>query len=210
VSVDAAALTDLPPQDYDTVRALVRTGDLALCSGSYLFSRAIRWATSSPFSHVAMIVRFDEIDRVMVMEAVEKIGVRVVPFSTFVGGDSKAHPPYAGPIVIARHSEFAAKATPDRLKAMSQFATDRLGDDFHPAEITKIAIRVIAGALGVHLPRVLRASDEFICSEYVEGCYRAIGIEIPWDGRGFIAPADFARDPHVAALARVLPITPRA
>lgn len=32
-----------------------------------------------------------------------------------------------------------------------------------------------------------------ICSEYVWECYRTPGINIEYDRRGFIAPADFAR-----------------
>jgi hypothetical protein len=30
-----------------------------------------------------------------------------------------------------------------------------------------------------------------------------VGIEIPWDGLGFIAPADFARDPKTRAIAQI-------
>jgi hypothetical protein len=29
-----------------------------------------------------------------------------------------------------------------------------------------------------------------------------VGIDIPWDGLGFIAPADFALDPQVRAIAQ--------
>ncbi len=44
---------------------------------------------------------------------------------------------------------------------------------------------------------------DFICSEYAARCYEQVGLSIPWNPRGFVAPADFAGDPSfdlVAAL----------
>jgi hypothetical protein len=203
VAVPESALSDLPPLDYASIRALVRTGDLLLCSGTQLFSRAIRWATSSEFSHVAMLVRLEEIDRVMVLESIEKIGVRAVAFSRFVAGNGRKPHPFPGQIVIARHTDFAEKATAERLGKMGDFAADRLGAPFSSGEIAKIALRIAAAGLGMKMPRQLLPDDEFICSEYLAECYRHIGIEIRWDGRGFIAPADFAKDAKVEAIGRV-------
>jgi hypothetical protein len=51
-------------------------------------------------------------------------------------------------------------------------------------------------------PSRLAPRDEFICSEYVAKCLARVGIDIAWDGVGFIAPADFARDPKMRAIAR--------
>ena len=87
MSIPDSALTELPEQDYTAIRRLVRTGDLALCSGTPAFSRVIRWATGSPWSHIAMIVRLDELDRVMVIEAVARQGVRDAFLVT--GGDEQ-------------------------------------------------------------------------------------------------------------------------
>jgi hypothetical protein len=52
------------------------------------------------------------------------------------------------------------------------------------------------------MPKFLGAKDAFICSEYAARCFAAVGIEIEWDGRGFIAPASFASDPKVKAIAQ--------
>ncbi len=52
------------------------------------------------------------------------------------------------------------------------------------------------------MPKSLGPRREFICSEYVAKCFETIGVEIQWDGLGFIAPADFARDPRTKAIAR--------
>jgi hypothetical protein len=203
VTIPASALTKLPAKDYAAVRKLVRTGDIALCSGTQMFSRAIQLVTDTPWSHVALIVRLDELDHVMVLEAVAKIGVRAVPLSRFVVEDSDHHRPFPGEIVIARHNQFARKATPARLKAMYDFATDRLGAPFNGGEMTKILTRIAAGWFDQKMPRLLAPEDEFICSEYVAECLKRVEIDIQWNGRGFIAPGDFAADPRIKPVARV-------
>lgn len=204
MTVPASALTDLPPQDYPAIRAIVKTGDLALCSGTQPFSRVIQWATSSPWSHIAMIVRLEDLDRVMVVEAVAKIGVRVVPLHRFLsGGDAQHRKPFAGTVVIARHAAFATGAADGGLRKLDDFAFDRLGSPFSSVEIAKIGARIALGAFGIRVPRMATPDDEYFCSEYLAECYKRIGIEIPWDGRGFIAPDNFAADPRIAAVARV-------
>lgn len=212
VTVSDTVLTDLAPQSYAAARPLLRTGDLVLCSGSAIFSKAIRWATRSPWSHIGMVVRLPELDRVMILESVEKYGVRAAALSRMVSGDGHHRKPYPGPVVIARHAAFEARARadPQRLSNMGVFAADRLGAPFSSGEIVKVMTRVALGGLGINLPRILLPSDEFICSEYVAQCYRRMDIAIPWDGLGFIAPADFAADPLVEAVARLRPdpVTP--
>ena len=203
MTVPASVLTDLPEQDYAAIRAQVRTGDLAICSGENPFSHVIRWATASPWSHIAMIIRLEDLDRVMVLEAVAKVGVRAVPLSRFVSEGSNHHKPFPGRIVIARHADFEAKAANGALRKLDDFAFDRLGAPFSNAEITKIGVRIALGALGVKVPKMAAPDDEYFCSEYVAECYKRIGIHIPWDGRGFIAPDDFAADAKVEAVARV-------
>jgi hypothetical protein len=203
VTVPASALEELPEQGYEAIRAAVRTGDIALCSGTNPFSRVIRWATGTPWSHIALIVRLDDLDRVMVLEAVAKIGVRAVPLSRFISEDDDHHKPFSGKIIIARHRDFAAKCSDGGLRRMLEFAFDRLGSPFSNWEVAKIGIRIALGALGVRVPPQVEPNDEYFCAEYLAECFQKIGIHIPWDGRGFIAPHDFAADPEVEAVARV-------
>ncbi|MEY4441910.1 MAG: hypothetical protein RL442_910, partial [Pseudomonadota bacterium] len=61
------------------LRKRLQTGDILLCSGSGVFSDLIQQATDSPWSHVALIVRLDAIDRILLFESVETFGVRTVP-----------------------------------------------------------------------------------------------------------------------------------
>jgi len=202
VTTPAEALASWPPQRYAAVRSAVRTGDLAICSGNQMFSRVIQWATKSEWSHIAMIVRLEELDRVMVLEAVQKIGVRCVPLSRWVTDFQPRGKPFTGRVVIARHDEIA-RATQDQMRQMSGFATGQLGCPFDAAELAKIALRICLARFGVRLPRMIQPNDEYFCSEYLDECYQRLGVTIPWDGRGFIAPSDFARAPHVHAVMRV-------
>ena len=195
------ALRTLPALDAADIEARICDGDLLLCSGHHAFSKLIRWATQSPWSHVAMAMRADAIGRVMVLESVEKIGVRTVPFQTFAFGDEGMHP-YPGQIVLARHAKVAAVSR-EQIRKLADFAVDKLGDPFDPAEVLRIAARITLGKLNRNTRELLKGRGEYICSEYLAACLDQIGVHPPWDGRGFIAPSDFAADPDVSAIAQV-------
>ncbi|MDB5429430.1 MAG: hypothetical protein JWP35_546 [Caulobacter sp.] len=196
-------LTVMKPTSYKAVRDEVRDGDILLCSATDPMSRLIRWATGSQWSHIGIAYRLNEIDRVMVLEAVAKIGVRAVPLSTFIARTSGGIHPYPGHILLARHQGMGAKSRSNPMKKMAGFAFDRLGDPFSNREMVKIVLRIIAHKLGRKLPRMLVPDKEFICSEYVAGCYERLDLKAPWDGLGFIAPSDFAKDARVDAVALI-------
>ena len=71
---------------------------------------------------------------------------------------------------------------------------DRFGYPYDKEQIAIIAARIAAGRLRFSRKERARLErpDAYICSEYVALCFQEIGIEIPWDQKGFIAPADFA------------------
>jgi hypothetical protein len=193
----------LKPQPYAAVRRQVQDGDLLLCQGRDPFSKLIQWSTKSPWSHIAIAFRIESLDRVMVIESVEKIGVRAVALSEFCSRDSEGTSPYPGKIVLARHKAFGAMT---KVKPMAKFAFDHLGCRFAAGEIAKIGFRIAeAKFMGEHheMPKILIPHDEFICSEFVAAAFQAAKVKIPWDGMGFIAPSDFANDPKVEAIAQV-------
>ncbi|HXV00081.1 MAG TPA: hypothetical protein VG166_06260 [Caulobacteraceae bacterium] len=203
--VDADVLKSLKPESLTGIAPRIRDGDLLLCSAHDPFSRLIGLSTHSPWTHVALAWRWPSLGRIMVFEAVQKIGVRTVPMATFLRQSSTGVKPYPGKIVLARHRDFAKAhggGEGARARRFADFAVDKLGDPFSPIEVAKIGVRIGVGALGRKMPRSLGPRDEFICSEYVARCFAAIGIQIAWDKEGFIAPADFANDPKVAAIAR--------
>ena len=203
MSIADDVLETLKPQPYAEVRKLVQDGDLFLCQGRDPFSKLIQWSTKSPWSHCAIAFRIESLDRVIVIESVEKIGVRAVALSEFCSRDSEGTSPYPGKIVLARHPAFKAMT---KVKPMAKFAFDHLGCKFAAGEIAKIGFRIAeAKFLGEHhkMPKMLIPDDEFICSEFVAAAFKAAKVTVPWDGLGFIAPSDFANDPKIEALAQV-------
>lgn len=203
MSVDQSHLTAFPPRPYQEVRALVKDGDILLCSATDPMSRIIQWATRSPWSHVAIAFRMEELDRVLVLEAVERIGVRCIPLSTFVSRTSGGVTPYPGQILLARHAALDGEALANPIARMSGFAFDRLGAPFSPAEIARIGLRILMGRLGRNMPRTLTPKNEYICSEYVAGCFQSLDLNFPWDGLGFLAPANIAAHVDVQPVAQV-------
>ena len=203
MSIPDDVLQTFKPQPYAAVRKLVQDGDLFLCQGRDPFSKLIQWSTKSPWSHCAIAFRIEALDRVIVIESVEKIGVRAVALSEFCSRDSEGTSPYPGKIVLARHPAFKAMS---KVKPMAKFAFDHLGCRFAPGEIAKIGFRIAeAKFLGEQheMPKILIPDDEFICSEFVAAAFQAAKVKIPWDGLGFIAPSDFANDPKIEALAQL-------
>lgn len=189
----------LPVVQYSDVRDQIEHGDILLCSGDYMFSKLIQKATDSCWSHVAFVLKLTDIDRVMVLESIEGKGVRTVALSEYVRNFEGTGYGYNGRVAVARHADFSSKATPENLKDMSQFAVDRFAYPYDEEEIARITARIVGSALGFKKSEIER-DEEYICSEYVFECYKRIGINIPYDKRGFVAPADFARSEKVSVL----------
>ena len=180
--------------DYKNFRKNIKSGDILLCSGSGWFSKMFQKGTKSFWSHVAFVMRLDAIDRVMVLESVEPLGVRAVPLSKYLSDYDNEGNAYPGGLVLARHEDFAKKATPAKLGKFGRFAVDLFGYPYDKDEIAKIAARISTSYLPFSSKEKadLKPDREYICSEYAYECYKSIGIEIKHDRRGFIAPADFA------------------
>lgn len=194
-----AAFPKLSVVDYDTVRTQIQSGDILIASGQYMFSKLIQKATDSCWSHVAFVMKLEEIDRVMVLESIEGRGVRTIPLSEYVDNFEGTGVGYNGRLAIARHANFTESSTPEGLRSMAQFAVDRLAYPYDEEEIARITARIVGSAIGFKKGEIKR-NEEYICSEYVFECYQRLGIKISYDKRGFVAPADFANDKNVSLL----------
>jgi hypothetical protein len=205
MAIEDDVLVHMKPEPFGTISRRVRDGDLLLCAGNDPFSPLIGWATKSPWTHVAIAYRWPGLGRIMAFEAVQSLGVRTVPLQSFIRQSSTGQKPYPGKIILARHEDFAASRganTSDEARHFADFAVDRFGDPFAPGEIAKIALRITLGRLNREMPKFMGSKKAFICSEYAAKCFERVGIRIPWDGLGFIAPADFANDPKINAVGR--------
>ena len=196
--IPVASFPTQAPVRYANVRSSLQAGDLLLCSGTGKFSRAIRKFTQSIWSHVGFIMPLQAINRIMLLESVESVGVRTVPLSKYVNDYDNKGRRYPGSLVVARHSSFGS-VNQQQLLGFSQFAVDKLGCPYDNDEILKIGIRLAIGG------RKSKRDKEYICSEYVHECYASVGIHIPYNRKRFIAPADFARAADVTLHAVVVP-----
>jgi hypothetical protein len=191
-----AEFPSLPNKRYKELRHEVRSGDLLLCSGNSVFSTLIKKATGSVWSHVGFILRIDSIDRIMVLESVESIGVRTIPLSSYVRDYNASGKGYPGRLMLARHQDVRQA----NIEKLSRSAVDLLGYPYGTEEIVKIAGRIGLHALGFTDEEQDQKRKEFICSEYAHDCFKSIGVDIPFNPMGFIAPADFVRCDRVKPL----------
>lgn len=179
---------------YKDIRQHIRSGDILFCSGNSLFSTLIQKATNSIWSHVAFVLRVEEIDRVMVLESVESIGVRTIPLSNYIRDYNATGAGYAGQVMLARHEDVQEK----NISQLSRKAIDFLGYPYRTEEIVHIATRITMHTLGFpDAPRDSESQRAFICSEYAQACFKSIGISFNYNPLGFISPADFYRSPKV-------------
>jgi uncharacterized protein YycO len=189
----AAALAKLPASEYETVvRPQLRPGDLMFASGRYLVSRAIQVATGSAWSHVGVIFPLPSVDRVLLLESVEDMGVRFAPLSKYLY-DYENGQRYRGEIVIARCHGF----DPAALAKLAGFGIDELTRPYDRDEIAKIVARI---ALGKGRSKRDR---EYICSELVWECFDRAGKTFRYNEKGFVSPEDLWRDDSVELLHRV-------
>lgn len=183
---------------YDAVRPHIRSGDLLLCQGTSIFARLIQHATGAAWSHVGCLLCVPLIERILVLESVESIGVRAVPFSQYVQNYNGSGRGYQGRLFLARHRGFSPDLTP-AFNAFFQRALDLLGSAYDTTSILRIAARVLAVDVG-YQPRPLGQNESYICSEYCWEIYKAFGITVPYGSGGYIAPRDWAEAPDVDLL----------
>lgn len=198
MAISINSFRDIPVYQYSDIRPIIRSGDLLLCSGTSVFSSLIQTTTNSIWSHVGFIIRLPAIDRIMVLESVESIGVRTVTLSSYVQNYNGTEKRYPGKIVIARHDHFR----PENISSLSKTAIDRLGYPYNTEEIIQIAAKITLKNIGLTPPAPnTPPTKAYICSEYASECYRSVGITIPNSpDNGFISPADFARTPDINAV----------
>lgn len=179
-------------QRYEAVRQDIRSGDLLLAAGNYPISRMIEHFSDSMFSHVGFLFTWNS--RVLVLESVEDDGVRAVPLSQYVLDYEGSGAPYNGRLFLGRHN---MALDVDKLNLMLGKAADTLNKKYDKEEIARILARVTIG-LGRHSD-----NDAYICSEFVDVCFQAIGVSFPRNEKGFIFPEHIAADVNVMPLCEI-------
>jgi len=184
----------LPLHPYAAMREDLQTGDLIFCSGSYFFSQTIQRFTRSVWSHVGMIYKDPNLERVFILESETLIGVRLAPLSKYLRDYHGKSRPYKGNIVIARvHPPIDEK----KLTHAISFGMDELTRPYDNFEIMRIGLRILF--------KVSRRTRDrkYICSELVYECFHRIGV--PFNLRyEYVGPDDIWRDAQVQPQYRIL------
>lgn len=190
----AKAIASISLLDYDQIRAQLRTGDIVFCSGTYFFSRTIQWFTRSVWSHVGIIYRDDNLQRIFVLESETVIGVRLAPLSKYLHDYHGRNKPYKGRIVIAR---LTPAPDDEKLKTAISFGMDELTRPYDNWEICRIAMRIL-------FRRGRKVRDrKYICSELVYEAFRKADVAFEFR-RNSISPDDIWSDERVTMQFRIM------
>ena len=181
---------------YQQARREIMTGDILFCNGRYLVSELIKKASDSIFSHVALLLHWN--DRVIVLESVEDDGVRAIPLSHYLYNFENSKKKYNGEIYVARHEVIdSLDFDKEKIKRMFGKAVDLLNRNYDKDMIAQIVARIGLG-IGRH-------GDEYICSEFVDKCFKELEIEFSRDQMGFIYPEHIAADSNIKPLFGISP-----
>lgn len=191
--IESKDIKALPVLSYSDLRAKLKSGDLLFASGDYLVSKAIQAVTDSPWSHVGIVFRLDSIDRILLLESVEDMGVRFAPLSKYLS-DYENGKSYKGRVVLARCKDVDSNT----VAGISTFGIDELTQPYDKDEIAKILARVTLGIGKKEKDR------EYICSELVYECFSHAGKEFAYNPKGFISPEDVWVDQKLSLVGRIL------
>lgn len=193
IHISRQEINSMTEVDYEAIRNDLNSGDILFAAGDYLISKAIQNATSSPWSHIGIIVKFESINRVFLLESVEDMGVRLVPLSKYLR-DYENNKPYKGALVLAR----LQNSNSLNQDAMLQFGFNEITKPYDKDEIAKIIARI---ALGIGRRNRDR---EYICSELVYECFSRAGKEFEFNRKDFISPEDIWIDSDISLMHRIL------
>lgn len=185
--LDRAALSRIGVTPYDLLRSQLRTGDVVFAAGDYAFSRLISWATGSPISHTGVVVRVDEIDRVLLLEAVENFGVRLAPLSMMRS--------YRGMVFVAR-----TQGTLGDVVTASAWGCDELAKPYSYATIARLAWRIVRSRGSGDDPDV----TGYVCSEFAARWLHFAGVAaLAPRGTELVTPAELWEHPSLSLLGRI-------
>jgi Permuted papain-like amidase enzyme, YaeF/YiiX, C92 family len=187
-------ITSLQKLDYKNIRPLLKTGDLVFCSGHYFFSKIIQALTKSTWSHVGVIYKDEQLDRIMILESETLIGVRLMPLSKYINDYKGTHRAYKGNMVIGH---IITQPNAQQLKDAISYGLDQLSRPYDNWEIVRILLRILF-KMGKR-----ERNKNFICSELVRDMFVKAKIDFPMQDT-YISPDAIFRNEKVAIKYRLL------
>jgi hypothetical protein len=183
----------LPVTPYEEIRDALTCGDLLFASGDYLLSKVIQKVSNSPWSHAGIIFRLDSIDRLLLLESVEDIGIRFIPLSKYLT-DYEHEKPYRGCVALARCQGVDAEI----VSGLAGFGIDEVSRLYRNDEVAELVARI---ALGLEKKE---RDTQYLSSELVYECFSRAGKEFEYDVQGFITPEHIWANEKISLIARIL------
>jgi hypothetical protein len=187
-------LKQMPVLPYEKIRPFLKTGDIFFSSGSYAFSGVIQSLTKSTWSHVAVIYKDEELNRVLVLEAEPYVGIRLIPLSKYLHDYKGKKRPYKGQVVISKLNIDVPK---ENLNNGISFGLDELTRPYDNWEIFRIMVRIL-----FHISK-REKNRSYICSELVRDIFKKASIIFQYRDT-YISPDNIWQDERVEMRYRIL------
>jgi hypothetical protein len=170
---------------YQDLREQIRTGDLLLFRGNRLLSGAIERLSDSPYSHVAILARWN--DRVVAFQA-DTRGVEILPASKMVCR-------YQGKVDWWSLKHELREGGVFHEQELLNAALTLLGVKYGYWPLFELGVRILLGR--TLNPKDAHATpDSLFCSEFVSRCFRAASNDVldvnPRANDASTSPANFA------------------
>src|SRR5258705_2014313 len=187
-------IKELPVISYEEIRDQIKTGYIFFGSGNYMFAGMIQRLTRSPWSHVAIVYKDEELDRVMVLEAEPKIGIRLIPLSKYLRDYQGTKKPYKGTVVLAKLNFELEK---EKHNEAISFGLDELTRPYDNWEIIRILTRILF--------RIGKSEENrnYTCSELVSNAFARAGVVFQLNNT-YISPQEIWKDIRVKMEYRIL------
>jgi Permuted papain-like amidase enzyme, YaeF/YiiX, C92 family len=193
-AISKKEIKTLPKIPYEKIRDHLQTGDIVFCSGSYIFSGFIQRLTKSVWSHVAVIYKDEELERILILEAEPYAGIRMIPLSNYLKDYKGKRRCYKGQMVIAKLKEPIEDM---KLNRGISFGLDALTKPYDNYEIFRIMIRIL-----FHISKRER-NRSYICSELVRDIFAKAGVIIQYNDT-YISPDNIWSDNRFEYKYRIL------
>lgn len=166
-------------KNYEVNRDSFQTGDLIFFSGNHWLSNLIRIRSKGAWSHVGIVIKIEEINRLFLVESILEVGVRMIPLSFLVKNYDGHKKPYDGRVVWTRYEHLST----EQILSIKEFALDNLSKQYDKKEYYRILWRTVVGK------KKIFHDDKYTCSEYVREAFKHAGIYLKYERGDFISPS---------------------
>jgi hypothetical protein len=179
--INSIAISSIPKVSKDKFFQACQPGMPIFCQGRYGISVGIEKFTDSPFSHVATLIYFAEIQRWGVIEATKDHGVHIGHLDYYLDT-------YNGDLVLASTPALSAA---DYTKLM-QTQFDLVDDAYDIGQEASMVAHKLCSAFPVHIDK-----NEYFCSGLYQQGRKATSLPLKFSGPGMATPEEVWTDPSI-------------